>query len=155
MDDMLNEWVYINIAVNVDGVKVLGMSTSLMIFNKYNVDGPEKVEIIPAFNGSVTLQDGALFGPVTCTADCSPPCQYQWREVTWNGDINDVMNASKLPQQVVHARGVSKYHCVATGFHGTSYSAKTVSREISLNIQCKFESFLFISMLCLLNIIKA
>ena len=140
-----------NIAVNVDDVKVLGISMLLMIYKKkYNVDGPEKVDIIPAFNGSVTLQDGALFGPVTCTADCSPPCQYQWREVTWNGNINDVINASTLPQQVVHARGVSKYYCVATGFHGTSYSTTTVSREISLNIQCKFDS-----MLCLLNIIKA
>ncbi|XP_078330073.1 uncharacterized protein LOC111117700 [Crassostrea virginica] len=97
--------------------------------------GPEVVKIIPAFNGSVTIHDGAFFGPVTCTADCSPPCKYQWREVTWNGDINDVINASTLPQQVVHAGGVSKYYCVATGFHGTSYSTTTVSREISLNIQ--------------------
>lgn len=147
---MLNEWVYINIAVIADGVKVLGMSTLLVFFNKSNVDGPEVVKIIPAFNGTVTIHDGAFFGPVTCTADCSPPCQYQWREVTWNGDINDVINASTLPQQVVHAGGVSKYYCVATGFHGTSYSTTTVSREISLNIQCKFDS-----MLCLLNIIKA
>ena len=147
--------MYINIAVHVNGVKVLGISTLLMIYNKFNVDGPEVVEIIPEFNGTVTLHDGAFFGPVICTADCSPPCKYQWREVTWNGDINDVINASTLPQQVVYVRGISMYQCVATCFHSTSHSTKTVSREISLNIQCRFDSFLFISMMCLFNIKKA
>lgn len=112
-------------------------SLGLIDYNEC-LGGPECIEIIPGFNDTVTLRDGDDFGPLTCKADCSPPCKYQWRKILWNGDINDVINASTLPRQTVHAKGVSGYRCVVTGFHGNFAEETEVSREINLNILCMF-----------------
>ena len=90
------------------------------------VDGPESKELILAFNDTVPLHDGASFGPVICKADCNPPCHFQWKKVTWDGHISDVINEATLPKQVVHVKGVLKYRCVVTGFYANSYGSKSV-----------------------------
>ena len=102
------------------------------------VDGPESKELILAFNDTVPLHDGASFGPVICKADCNPPCHFQWKKVTWDGHISDVINEATLPKQVVHVKGVLKYRCVVTGFYANSYGSKSVSRELTLNIRLRY-----------------
>lgn len=106
------------------------------------VDGPESKELILAFNDTVPLHDGASFGPVICKADCNPPCHFQWKKVTWDGHISDVINEATLPKQVVHVKGVLKYRCVVTGFYANSYGSKSVSRELTLNIRCTLFTYI-------------
>ena len=105
-------------------------------------DGPESIEMILAFNETVPLRDGASFGPVTCKADCNPPCHFQWKKVTRDGNITNIINEAILPKQVVHDKGVLKYCCVVTGFYANSYGSKSVSRELTLNIRCTLFTYI-------------
>lgn len=100
-------------------------------------DGPEAVTMTPDFNTSVKLHNGASFGPVSCMADCNPPCTFQWRKVNLDGTIDEVISTANLPRQTVNSTEPLKYQCVTISDYKNSRGLNTVSTEINIDVQCK------------------
>nr|XP_034320908.1 uncharacterized protein LOC117687811 isoform X3 [Crassostrea gigas] len=98
--------------------------------------GPEAVTMTPEFHTSVKLHNGASFGPVSCMADCNPPCTFQWRKVNLDGTIDEVITTANLPRQTVNSTEPLKYQCVAIGDYKNSRGSNTVSTEINIDVQC-------------------
>nr|XP_019924700.2 uncharacterized protein LOC105332834 [Crassostrea gigas] len=97
--------------------------------------GPEAVTMTPDFNTSVKLHNGASFGPVSCMADCNPPCTFQWRKVDLDGTIDEVITTANLPRQTVNSTEPLKYQCVAIGDYKNNRGSNTVSTEINIDVQ--------------------
>lgn len=93
--------------------------------------------MVPRFSKIVKLHNGASFGPVSCTADCNPPCTLQWRKAKLNGTIDKVITTANLPRQIVDSIEPLKYQCMATGDYKNSRGLNTVSGEINIDVQCK------------------
>lgn len=100
-------------------------------------DGPEGVMMSPRFSKTIKLHNGTSFGPVSCIADCNPPCTFQWRKINLNGTIDKVITTANLPRQIVDSMEPLKYQCVATGDYNNSRGLNAASGEINIDVQCK------------------
>ncbi|XP_062577815.1 uncharacterized protein LOC134239665 [Saccostrea cucullata] len=87
--------------------------------NEVNINplyGPDKVIISPQLTMNVLkLQEGDKFGPYHCSADCSPPCTFQWFHMNSTGgfEASYQSNSTHVLQQQTSNRTRTRFYCVA------------------------------------------
>jgi hypothetical protein len=86
----------------------------------------------------MTVHDKTGFGPLNCSADCSPPCSIHWEAIDPKERTKYVFtDGETLQTQTVRKEIVAAYRCVAEGLYGNAEGRKIVTRDIRINIQCK------------------
>ena len=75
-----------------------------------------------------TLNIGQILGPVTCSADCSPYCTFQWTK-----ESSAVATGATLSLSVDNRNRRGTYTCEAT--RGGSFTDR---RSISLFVRCMY-----------------
>ncbi|XP_062599534.1 uncharacterized protein LOC134261078 isoform X1 [Saccostrea cucullata] len=96
--------------------------------------GPETVLVTPEQPiGGLSIHDGDTFGPYTCSADCNPPCNVQWKLRDPLGGFRDVTplgtSSVTVPGQKANRTSMELIRCVVNGTEGKEISS------IKLNIQ--------------------
>ncbi|XP_061170406.1 uncharacterized protein LOC133179729 [Saccostrea echinata] len=106
--------------------------------------GPEKVIISPQPPMNILkIREGDKFGPYNCSADCNPPCTFQWfnkipsgkYEATYQSDSSHV-----LPEQTSN-RSRTLFYCVA---YWSEDSGNTYS-NLTIDIQYLSEPIVYIN----------
>ncbi|XP_062602469.1 uncharacterized protein LOC134264196 isoform X2 [Saccostrea cucullata] len=96
--------------------------------------GPETVLVtpVPPTDGQ-SVHDGETFGPYTCSADCNPPCNVQWKLRDPSGGFRDVTplgpSSVTVPELTANRNSMALIRCVVNGTEGKETSS------IKLNIQ--------------------
>lgn len=88
--------------------------------------------IIPPI-GTLTVKEWDNIGPVSCSADCNPPCVITWRYKDKYGNVHDASsNRETLIKQSVN-RSILLFTCTA------NYSGNFITdAHLNLNVQCKY-----------------
>ncbi|XP_078330709.1 neural cell adhesion molecule 2-like [Crassostrea virginica] len=73
---------------------------------------PDKLKILPEPQPKVTVKEGEIIGPYTCTADCNPPCNITWKYKDSTSGFFDAASTGLLDRQIVN-RSIALYRCIA------------------------------------------
>ena len=77
---------------------------------------------------SITKSQGQSLGPIDCSAQCNPPCQFYW--IKPNGTIVD---GSKLEIQSLSKNDHGTFTCHAGNGYGNN-----ATKNLQLTLNCKY-----------------
>ena len=94
----------------------------------YCLDGPGSSISFNPVDESITKIQGQSVGPIVCSAQCNPPCQFYW--IKPDGSVVDGPNLEIL--------SLSKYdHGTFTCHTGNSYG-NNATKNLLLTVKCKY-----------------
>ena len=92
------------------------------------IDGPGSSIAFNPADGSITKAQGQSLGPIVCSAQCNPHCQFYWIKpdgTVVNGSNLEIPNLSKY------------YHGTFTCHAGNGYGNNT-TKNLLLTLNCKY-----------------
>jgi hypothetical protein len=109
--------------------RCLGEQKSVQIVGcLFFIDGPgSSISFNPA-DESITKSQGQSLGPIDCSAQCNPPCQFYW--IKPNGTVVD---GSKLEIQSLSKNDHGTFTCHTGNGYGNN-----ATKNLQLTLNCKY-----------------
>ncbi|XP_062600220.1 uncharacterized protein LOC134261835 isoform X2 [Saccostrea cucullata] len=103
--------------------------------------GPDEKQIWisppPPPDDRLCVQDGGIFGPFNCTADCNPPCMIQWKNKIPTGEFANAtslrLDSQIIPERRVEKGNVTLFQCVVKWSSGKDDGYKTRNLDIQFS----------------------
>jgi hypothetical protein len=95
-------------------------------------DGPDRLVLLPPAK-SVNVTEGSKLGPIVCSAECHPNCNYVWkhRRRTW-GRFSDIDSSLEIYNITREQSGT--YRCCVNHPDETSRINRT---NVMVTVHCK------------------
>ena len=94
----------------------------------FYLDGPGSSMSVSPSEGPFTKTQGQSLGPIVCSAQCDPPCQFHW--IKPDGTVVDGSNL-KIPSLMKSDHGTFACHA------GNGY-CNIATKNIVLTVNCKY-----------------
>ena len=96
-------------------------------------DGPDRPVLSPSAK-SVNITEGSKLGPIVCSAECHPNCNYVWKHRKTSGRFSDIDSSQSLEIYNITREQSGEYRCRVNHPNNTSRRNKT---EVMVTVHCK------------------
>ena len=98
-------------------------------------DGPKRPVLSPSAK-SVTITEGSKLGPIVCSVECHPNCNYVWRhKKTGGSSFSDIGSSQSLEIYNITREQSGKYRCRVNHPNDTSRFNRT---DVVVTVHCKY-----------------
>ena len=96
-------------------------------------DGPDRPVLSPSAE-SVNITEGSNLGPIVCSAECRPNCDYVWKHRKIGGRFSDIDSSQSLEIYSVTKQQSGIYRCRVNHPNDTSRCNRT---DVIVTVHCK------------------
>jgi hypothetical protein len=96
-------------------------------------DGPDRPVLSPSAE-SVNITEGSNLGPIVCSAECRPNCDYVWKHRKFGGRFSDIDSSQSLEIYSVTKQQSGIYRCRVNHPNDTSRCNRT---DVIVTVHCK------------------
>ena len=97
-------------------------------------DGPLK-PVLSSSAKSVTITEGSKLGPIFCSVECHPNCNYVWKHRRRKGDsFSNISSSQSLEIYNITRAQSGKYRCRVNHPNDTSRTNRT---DVMVTVHCK------------------
>jgi hypothetical protein len=96
-------------------------------------DGPDRPVLSPSAE-SVNITEGSNLGPIVCSAECRPNCNYFWNKRKTRGRFSNIDSPQSLEIHNITTEQSGKYTCRVDHPNDTSRVNRT---DVMVTVHCK------------------
>ena len=96
-------------------------------------DGPDRLVLSPSAE-SVNITEGSNLGPIVCSAECRPNCNYYWKYRKRRVRFSDIDSPQSLEIYDITREQSGKYICHVNHPNETSRVNRT---DVMVTVHCK------------------